>query len=249
MLSKQKIKYLQSLKIKKYRQEEGVFVVEGEKIALEVLAQIDFPIVYIVALQEWIVQHMSILKKYDNKILPATEQDLKTISNFATPNKVVVVLQQAPPQYFDDIILNNYTLYLDGIQDPGNMGTIMRIADWFSIPYVFCSDTCVDAWNPKVLQASMGAFLRVKTFEVPFYELKMRFPTLPSFFTVLWGDNIFEKKLPKQGIIVIGNEGQGVSKSIIDIGDYPIAIPKAGGAESLNAAVATGIICAVLKNV
>jgi RNA methyltransferase, TrmH family len=249
MLSKQKIKYLQSLKIKKYRQEQGVFVVEGEKIALEVLTQSDFPVVYIVALPEWIEQYASILKKNDNKILPATEQDLKTISNFATPNKVLVVVKQAPPQYFDAIIENNYTLYLDGIQDPGNMGTILRIADWFSIPYVFCADTCVDVWNPKVLQASMGAFLRVKTFEVPFHELKARFPTLPSFFTVLWGDNIFEKKFPKQGIIVVGNEGGGISKGIIDIADYPIAIPKAGGAESLNAAVATGIICAVLKNV
>jgi TrmH family RNA methyltransferase len=225
------------------------FIVEGEKMAIELLNDPNIDIEMILGLETWISDNKNILKPFINNVITVTESELKQISNLTTPNKVFIIAKQPKIVLEESIIKNNFSLYLDGIQDPGNMGTIMRIADWFSIPFVFCSDTCVDAWNPKVLQASMGAFLRVKTFEVPFYELKTRFPTLPSFFTVLWGDNIFEKKLPKQGIIVIGNEGQGISKEIIDIADFPIAIPKVGGAESLNAAVATGIICAVLKNV
>ena len=127
------------------------------------------------------------------------------------------------------------------------MGTILRIADWFSMPYVFCSKTCVDIWQPKVVQASMGAFLRVQAMEMDFFELKNRFPNLPTFAAILRGANIFEKKqFPKHGIIVIGNEGNGVSDDIIAQTDYKITIPGGGGAESLNAAVSTGIIAATL---
>jgi RNA methyltransferase, TrmH family len=248
MLSKQKIKYIQSLKIKKYRQKYGNFIVEGEKMALEVLSAPQFAIESIIALETWIEAHKLALKPHFNKILTATEADLKLISNLTTPNKVFIIATQMKPQLEEKLIETNFTLYLDGIQDPGNMGTILRIADWFSIPYVFCSETCVDVWSSKVIQASMGAFLRVKTMEIPFEELKNRFPKLPIFATILRGVNIFEKDFPKQGIIVIGNEGSGVSESLIQQTDYKIAIPGGGGAESLNAAVATGIVCAVLKH-
>ena len=248
MLSKQKIKYIQSLKIKKYRQKYSNFIVEGEKMALELLGDSRFPIENIIALETWVETHKLALKPYFNKILTATEADLKQISNLTTPNKVFIIATQPTPYFNETTLTNNYSLYLDGIQDPGNMGTILRIADWFSIPYVFCSDTCVDVWSSKVIQSSMGAFLRVKTMELPFDELKNRFPKLPIFATILRGGNIFENTYPKQGIVVIGNEGSGVSEAIIHQTDYKIAIPGGGGAESLNAAVATGIVCAVLKN-
>jgi RNA methyltransferase, TrmH family len=248
MLSKQKVKYLQSLKSTKFRQKYGNFVVEGDKIAQETLNSKNFQIEHIIALETWIEAHSMLLKPHFNKILTATEADLKTISSLTTPNKVIVVAKQVPPQYDDILISQSFSLYLDGIQDPGNMGTIMRIADWFSIPYIFCSSSCVDIWNAKVLQASMGAFLRVKVIEVDFDTLKKRYPNLPIFASILRGANIFEQKFPKQGIIVIGNEGSGISENIIQQADHNITIPSDGnGAESLNAAVATGIIVSVLR--
>lgn len=253
ILSKQKIKYIQSLKINKFRQMYANFIVEGDKMALELLNDKNIEIENIIALQTWINENQNILKPYFNKILTATESDLKQISNLSTPNKVFIIAKQPVFDIFkedskkhQDFISKNFSLYLDGIQDPGNMGTILRIADWFSVTYIFCSPTSVDVWNPKVVQASMGAFLRVKPVEVRFEDLKTHFPQLPIFATIMRGDNIFRTDLPRKGIIVIGNEGSGVSSSILDKTDFKISIPGGGGAESLNAAVATGIVCAVL---
>lgn len=262
MLSKQKIKYVQSLKLKKFRDEHQVFVVEGEKMALELISDKSIEIEQIIAIETWIQAHQNALKSHFNKILTATEADLKQISNLSTPNKVFIIAKKSPPQsrplrdgalapYLDEKIKNNFTLYLDGIQDPGNMGTILRIADWFSIPYIFCSLETVEVWNPKVIQSSMGAFLRVHTQEVNFSDLKKRFPDVPVFSTVINGQNIFDIKKEKElthGIIVIGNEGKGVSDEVLKLSDYKISIPGGGGAESLNAAVATGIVCAILKS-
>jgi RNA methyltransferase, TrmH family len=251
VLSKQKIKYVQSLKLKKFRDEHQVFVVEGEKMALELIGDKSIEIEQIIAIETWIQAHQNALKPYFNKILTATEADLKQISNLTTPNKVFVIAKKGAPQYFDEKMHQNFALYLDGIQDPGNLGTILRIADWFSIPYIFCSPETVEIWNPKVIQSSMGAFLRVSTQEVSFLDLKKRFPNTPIFATVINGENIFDLKKdknPTHGIIVIGNEGKGVSEAVLNMSDFKISIPGGGGAESLNAAVATGIVCSILKS-
>jgi RNA methyltransferase, TrmH family len=257
VLSKQKIKYIQSLKLKKFRDEHQVFVVEGEKMALELIGDKSIEIEQIIAIETWIQSYQNVLKPHFSKILTATDSDLKQISNLTTPNKVFIIVKKPPPpdflginQYFDDKVQNNFTLFLDGIQDPGNLGTILRIADWFSIPYIFCSSETVEVWNPKVIQSSMGAFLRVYTHEVNFLDLKKRFPNLPIFATVINGQNIFELKKQNyihHGIIVIGNEGKGVSEAVLKLSDYKISIPGGGGAESLNAAVATGIVCSILS--
>jgi RNA methyltransferase, TrmH family len=251
VLSKQKIKYIQSLKLKKFRDEYHVFVVEGEKMALELISDKSIEIEQIIAIETWIQLHQNALKPYFNKILTATDADLKQISNLTTPNKVFIIAKKGAPQYLDEKVKNNFAIYLDGIQDPGNMGTILRIADWFSIPFIFCSPDTVEIWNPKVIQSSMGAFLRVHTQEVSFSDLKKRFPDVPVYTTALNGQNIFNLKKEKDityGIIVIGNEGKGVSEEVLKMSDYKIAIPGGGGAESLNAAVATGIVCAILKS-
>ncbi|NJN33902.1 MAG: RNA methyltransferase [Saprospiraceae bacterium] len=144
------------------------------------------------------------------------------------------------------MIAQNFSLYLDAIQDPGNMGTILRIADWFSIPYVFCSPDCVEVWSPKVVQASMGACLRVDTFTIDFFDLKKQTPSVSVMVTALEGHNIFKETMPRNGIVVIGNEGNGVRPAIAESADFLIHIPGGGGSESLNAAVATGIVCAQL---
>lgn len=248
MLSKSKIKYIQSLKIKKYRQMYGNFIVEGEKMALELLQDKKIEIEEILALETWILDNKNTLKPFFNKIITITETELKHISNLTTPNKVLVIAKRPVARLEDNVINHHFSLFLDGIQDPGNMGTIMRIADWFSIPYILCSETCVDIWNPKVIQASMGAFLRIHMIEMSFDSIKQRFPDLPIFVTILRGGNIFDKNFPNHGIIVIGNEGSGVSEDIIQLADFPITIPGGGGAESLNVGVATGIVCAVLVN-
>jgi RNA methyltransferase, TrmH family len=251
MLSKNKTKLLNALLQKKQRLQQGLFVVEGEKIAHEILTSKSIEIVEIYALESWQMQQERLLRPFKTQIITVTEADLKQISSLTTPNKVLILAKIPPPQYEVEKINNSLSLYLDGIQDPGNMGTILRIADWFSIPYVFCSPTCVDVWNPKVLQATMGAFLRVQSFEIDFVDVKNRFPELPVFVAVLRGDNVFgkNKKFPSKGLVVIGNEGNGVSDDIVAQSDFKITIPGGKtGAESLNAAVSTGIIIAQLLN-
>ena len=247
LLSNAKLKYLMSLKTTKMRQKYSVFIVEGEKMAQEVLTYKSIEIETICALETWIQTNGFILKPFFNKIITVSESELKQISNLTTPNKVLIIAKIPPPQYDDALIQKSFSIYLDGIQDPGNMGTIMRIADWFSMPYIFCSKTCVHVWQPKVIQASMGAFLRVQATEMNFFDLKKRYPNLPTFAAILRGDNIFENNtFPKHGIIIIGNEGSGISENIISEADFKITIPGGGGAESLNAAVSIGIIAAIL---
>ena len=258
-LSKAKNKHLQALKLKKFREELGLFTVEGEKIAAELLLSKSTEIDEIFALESWITENQRALWPHQTKIVEVSEAELKQISNLTTPNKVLIVARKPTP--FDvfgasseaDILLQkSFSFYLDGIQDPGNLGTILRIADWFSIPYVFCSPTTVDAFNPKVVQASMGAFLRVRTLEVDFDSLKKSYPELPVFAAILRGSNIFEtvaqKDFPRRGIVIIGNEGKGISDDLIEKADFKITIPGGGGAESLNAAVSTGILTAILTN-
>ena len=267
MLSKSDIQNVIALRQKKFRQKYNQFIVEGEKMSEEVLSATQFSVVSIFAVREWLDKNARALKAYEQKTKEVSETELKLISVLTTPNKVVMVLQ-IPISDFgfrvsDSGLKENpkseirnpksFVLYLDGIQDPGNMGTIWRIADWFGIENVFCSDTCVDAWNPKVIQACMGAFLRIRTQEINFAELKKTLPDYPVYGGVLGGENIFgqqsaEFKKNKCGIIVIGNEGNGISPDILKEIRYQISIPRAGKAESLNAAVATGIICAALIN-
>jgi RNA methyltransferase, TrmH family len=251
-LSKAKNKHLQALKLKKFREDLGLFTVEGEKICAELLASKSIEIDEIFALDSWIKIHQNILWPHQTKIIEVSEAELKGISNLTTPNKVLIVARQSAPQYDDVLLQKSFCFYLDGIQDPGNLGTILRIADWFSIPYVFCSPQTVELYNPKVVQASMGAFLRVRSLEVDFDILKNRFPTLPVFAGILRGENIFETVIkhdfPRCGIVIIGNEGKGISENLIERADYKVTIPGGGGAESLNAAVSTGILAAVLTN-
>ncbi len=256
MLSKPKIKFIQSLHQKKFRQMYGNFIVEGDKIVRELLMQRKMGIEAIYALETWVVANATLLKPHFSKILTVSEAELKQISALTTPNQVLAVAKK--PSDFevkkDDLfsenqqklIAQNISLYLDAIQDPGNMGTILRIADWFSIPYVFCSPDCVEVWSPKVVQASMGACLRVDTYAIDFFDLKKLTPSVSVMVAALKGQNIFTENVPKKGIVVIGNEGNGVRPEIFESADFLINIPGGGGSESLNAAVATGIICAQL---
>lgn len=255
MLSKAKLKYLNSLKTKKFRQKYNNFVAEGDKIAVEILenaqsqtAKNQIEVEAIFALPQWLERNAHLIRPFQAITTEIDEATLKKISNFQTPNQVYIVLQQIDFQLDNNVIQNDLTLLLDGIQDPGNLGTILRIADWFGIKNVICSTTSVDIYNPKTIQSSMGAFLRVPTFRYDLMEFCRNFSDLPIYGAVLGGKNLFHTHISKKALIVIGNEGNGISDEMLEKLTHQIEIPSNGGAESLNAAIATGIICAAFRN-
>ena len=245
-----RLKFLASLKQKKFRREHGLFVVEGEKLAAEALAQNRIQIDSIYGYAEWIESNLSAVQK--KGIVPAavSQKELSRISNLKTPNKVLVVCKNPIFELDKSLVINDLTLFLDQIRDPGNLGTIIRIADWFGIQQVILSPESAEIYNPKVVQSTMGGLFRVRVFELPFGKLKSACPNVPIYATTMDGTNVNKVQNKEATIIVIGNESHGVSDEILGLVDQQISIPlhKNGGAESLNAAVATGIICAAFRN-
>lgn len=245
-----KLKFLASLNRKKLRQEHGLFVVEGTKLAEEALVQKSIEIDSVFALPEWLENNEPLLRKRGIEFTQISTKELSRISSLKSPNQVFVVCQQ--PDFFLDkkLITNDLTLYLDKIRDPGNLGTIIRIADWFGIRQVILSEESVEIFNPKTVQSTMGAIFRINVFEKGFFELKNEVPEAAVYASAMGGENIFKLKNIQSGIIVIGNESHGVSKEILETCTAKIGIPShaQGGSESLNAAVATGIICGVFRN-
>jgi TrmH family RNA methyltransferase len=235
MLSRSEIKYIQSLCQKKQRQEEGLFIAEGPKIASEIL-QSDFVIQKIYALPEWVAAN----KHEDVDIIEIDAIELSRISALQTPNQVVVVAAQKN-DFGKPVLKGQISLVLDGIQDPGNMGTIIRIADWFGVQQIICSEDTVELYNPKVIQSTMGSFVRTRIFYTNLADF-FKTADVPVFGAVLNGKNIYELQKPKEGLLLFGNEGKGIRNELLSCITQPITIPKKGGAESLNAAVATGII-------
>ena len=244
-LSKARIKYIRSLQYRKYRQKYNNFIVEGDKIVRELLAQSRVGVEGVYALPGWRAGQPELPAVDFAEVSPA---DLRRISALTTPNQVLAVARMPRLTLDAGALHDDLALYLDGIQDPGNLGTILRIADWFAIPYVFCSRDCVDVFNPKVIQASMGAFLRVRCLEMELPELLDNIPELPVLGATMEGEDLFTATLPERALIVIGNEGRGLSEAVTGRLSRQLTIPGGGGAESLNAAVAAGIICAVYRH-
>jgi RNA methyltransferase, TrmH family len=243
MLSKTQSKYIRSLALQKFRKEHHSYLAEGEKIACEWLNSFE-KIEIIVGLEDFISTHQSLIKKHPESLLISiSEDELKQISTLQTPNKVLLVVKGKEPSTLQNI--NDWCIALDGIRDPGNMGTILRIADWFGIKHVVCSPDCVDAYSPKVVQSAMGAHLRVNIYESDIAIFINNSP-LPSIAATLGGDSIYELNAIEKGILIIGNEAKGISDTVISKAKYKITIPKQGGAESLNAGVSAGILCALL---
>ena len=247
-LSKNKIKYINSLRIKKFRQKYNNFIAEGDKIAREIILQQNVEIEAIYATASWIDTYESQLSVGRDKVFNISITELKGISTLKTANEVLIIAKQPSFKLSPEILKKQLILYLDAIQDPGNMGTILRIADWFGIPAVYCSEECADLYNPKVVQASMGAFLRVSvnTSSLETIKSKLEIPVLGA---TLQGENVYKMDLPEAGIIVIGNESKGIRPSNLELLTHQIKIPSFGdgGAESLNAGVATGIICSQFR--
>lgn len=245
-LSKRDIQYIRSLHHKKFRQKYNKFIVEGDKIAREALAQRPEWVDRVLALPDWLQAEGMSGQTVHFRCEAVTERELSQLSGLRTPNQVVLIMHTKEPTWRADVVRAGLSLYLDGLQDPGNVGTMLRIADWFGLPYVFASPTSADGYNPKVLQASMGAFLRVPYLRLPWEELIRPLADLPVLGASLEGSNVFEARLPARGLLVVGREGSGIRPETANHLTHRLYIPGRGGAESLNAAVATGIIVAQL---
>lgn len=241
MLSKAQIKYIVSLQHKKYRQKFGQFVAEGDKIVQELLQdRRDVKAVY--ATRDWLLDHRQLAESaVDIDVQEVEPAVLKQLSSLSTPNRALALVNIPKAPAFQPE--GNVTLALETIQDPGNMGTIIRIADWFGIRQIVCSPDSADAYNAKTIQATMGSIMRVPVIVHDIAELLDRYPRVPSYAATLHGDNIIHTKTIREGIILIGNESRGLSETVLRRSSHHITIPRNGQAESLNAAVAAGIIC------
>jgi TrmH family RNA methyltransferase len=237
MVTKSELKYIQSLSDKKVRLETGCFIAEGVKLVGEMIAA-GYPLKAVYALDSWESPDATL------EVTRIEAFELEKMSMLQTPNQVLAVAMM--PQKKETLNLAGpLTIVLDGIQDPGNMGTIIRTADWFGITQIVASEDTVDVYNPKVIGATMGSFMRVS---VTYKNLADWMPTikLPVYGALLEGENVFTIKTPQKGLLVIGSEGKGIRENILDFITHPVTIPKTGGAESLNAGIAAGIIVAQL---
>jgi TrmH family RNA methyltransferase len=239
MLSKSKVKYIQSLGQKKFRQQEGLFIAEGPKLVKELLLSGRGDIAEIFALPDWINEN----KKPETKaeIHEITAIELEKISQLTTPNKVIAIVRhfenEEPVTGKGKIILA-----LDNIQDPGNLGTIIRIADWFGIEQIICNNETAEVYNPKVVQSTMGSIARINIFYTDLSDWLSRQKSGTIYAAALKGKDVSSIEKIKEGIIIIGNEAKGISDEIMQFASEKITITRKGKADSLNAAVACGII-------
>lgn len=250
MLSKAIIKLVSSLEQKKYRLENKLFVAEGNKIVEEII-KTNFPIKFLIATSEWLSKNN--LNK-NIEIYEAEESEIKKISFQKTPQAVVAVCNIIDCKLNLPEIEQNLTLALDNVQDPGNVGTIIRIADWFGIKNILASYSTADVYNPKVIQATMGAFARVKVHYVLLPELLLKLKdefNIKIYGTTLKGENIYNQTLTNNGLIVMGSEGSGISQNVINTLSQQLYIPpyllNSQTSESLNVATATAIVCSEFR--
>lgn len=274
MISKAKIKFIRSLEQKKQRRAEKLFVAEGPKVVGDIM-KVEKPVM-VVATPDWIMQNKPLLHE-TVEIHEVDNDTLKKISFLQHPQHVIALFRQNFLNVTDDTYSKNLDmpasdscfgqkactgihavsdnklyLALDGVQDPGNLGTIIRIADWFGIEKIFCSHETADVWNPKVIQATMGSIARVEVVYVSLAELFDSLPqSMPVYGTMLDGEDISNIKLENSGIIVMGNEGNGISEEIARRLTHKLLIPNYpkghSTADSLNVAIATAITCFAMR--
>jgi len=249
MLTNNDIKYIRSLSQKKYRQKYNNFVIEGEKMILETIFFASDKIVKLYCLQEFSDKYKEELIRFKEKIEIISPKELKKISNLKTPNSGVVLIEM-PEENESKIFNADFVIYLDDIRDPGNMGTIIRSADWFDVDCIVISKESVDVYNPKVLQSSMGSIFRIPVVKMDFEKLhniveERKF----NFYGMLMeGESIYETKYDFPIVIVIGNESKGISEKIISKLDKKITIPRYNKyTESLNASIASSIVISEIK--
>lgn len=241
MISKNQQKYIRQLEQKKYRKREGCFVAEGTKVVGDLLKRYQPLALY--ATESWDAP-----KGVGYTLV--SEEELQRVSFQQHPQQVLAIFPI--PQPTDPVSLRgSLTLALDGVQDPGNLGTIIRIADWFGIDTIICSEETADAWNPKVIQATMGSIARVNVIYANLVELLDTLPSdYPVYGTFLDGENIYTQTLSDEGLIIMGNEGNGISDAVRAKVNRRLLIPdfhQGDTADSLNVAIATAITCSEFR--
>ena len=256
MLSNNQLKYFSSLRNKKFREKYSKFLAEGEKIVVDILSfsQSNIKLDTLLANYEFLKQNYSKNTHPGIEVVEISNKELERISSLSTPNKAILVCTK--PEFVPDFkkISGGLSVLLEDIRDPGNLGTIIRTADWFGIRNIFCSIESVDAFNPKVIQSSMGAICRVKIYymeaEAVISGLKS-VRELKIFGTSLQGRNIYNESLTDKGLIILGNESRGLSDKLISKLDVMLTIPSSGegseASESLNIASAASIVFSEFK--
>lgn len=258
MLTRNKIKYLKELKEKKFRKEHGHFIAEGIKIVDEMIKG-KFPVTTICATKDWLNKNSDILPT-SIEVIEVSEDELKKISSFTTPQFVLAVASIPEKRFELTELKDQLALVLDNVKDPGNIGTIIRIADWFGIKNIICSPSSVELYNPKVIQATMGSFLRVNIYYEDLTSFLTTyhnsFPTRKIYAAVMDGESIYSNTPEEKGLLVMGSESHGISKEVISLCTDKVLIPSHSSvfettndspAESLNVAVATAILCSEFK--
>lgn len=246
MLSKSQISFIKSLHQKKYRKEHGLFIVEGIKSIKEF-----FQSSYQIHTIFYNSEHYNLLPKLPANInlFEVKNAELDKISTLQTPQGFLALVHIPKNRELALTALKNqFTLVLDGVQDPGNMGTIIRTADWFGFKNIICSADCVEVFNPKTVQATMGSLARVNIYEADLPALLAE-NTIPVFGALLDGESIYKTQWGAEGLVILGNEGKGISAEVIKKINKPVTIPRIGEAESLNVAVSAAIFCAELVRV
>lgn len=247
MISKTRIKLIHSLEMRKHRQKEGLFIAEGPRLVNEML--LTTKPTYIAATQTWLSENNQLIPQnclFDE----VTEKELQQASLQRTPQQVLALFPIPAQSLSLSLPQSNLCLVLDGVQDPGNMGTIIRIADWFGINDIICSNNTVDVYNPKVVQATMGAIahVRVHYTDLPNY---IRQAGAPTWGTLLDGEDIYTQPLGSTGLIIMGNEGNGISDEVKSLVTNRLLIPSwppnRTTTDSLNVAIATSIVCAEFR--
>lgn len=245
MLSKNRIKFLHSLQQKKYRKAEGVFVAEGTKLVGELLGH--FPCRYVCMTDGCT---LPIPQGCECDIV--TDEELRRVSTLECPQQILAVFAQ--PQYdvrMADVAATELVLALDEVQNPGNLGTIIRLADWFGIHHIFCSQGCADVFNPKTVQATMGGLARIQIHYCNLPAELSALRSVPVYGTFLDGESIYRQTLSTHGVIVMGNEGRGVSPEVEACVTHRLFIPNypegTQTTESLNVAIATAVVCAEFR--
>jgi len=244
MISKSQISFIKSLHQKKFRKEHHLFIVEGLKSLTEFIHS-EFQIDSIYHLAD-VVPKLGKLSQ-NIKLHQISPQDLSKISALSAPQQLLATIKIPATEILKiELLEGQFIMALDGIQDPGNLGTIIRTADWFGIKQIICSHDTVEAFNPKVVQASMGSLARVNIIYADLKELLSR-TNLPVYGALLDGKSIYKTTFGQEGILLLGNEGKGISADLLKMINFPVTIPRFGSAESLNVAISASIFCSEIR--
>ncbi|MEO1051136.1 MAG: RNA methyltransferase [Bacteroidota bacterium] len=244
MISKAKAKFIKSLQIKKYRKEEQCFVVEGAKSVQELLAS-DFEVLELYATDHFLEANDTLIRQRQVAVEEVKEKELSVVGSYQSNNAALAVVACKPDQELT-VESNEYLLALDDVNDPGNLGTIIRTADWYGINKIVASESTVDIYNPKVIAASKGSFTRV-TIHYSDLTSYLKGLTIPVYGAYLEGENLHSTKFDSSGILLMGSESNGISSNLEHLVTHKVSIPRYGGAESLNVGMATAIFCDNLR--